>query len=238
MQVGKYLQSRSQLENWPRYGTIKGMDKEIRDKVDRFFGQFQKRQYRKGEVLVRADENPPGIFYLKSGTVRQYDITERGTVVILNIFKPPAFFPMSWAINQPDNEYFFEAMEQVELHLVPREEAVKFIRDNPDVMFDLLSRLYRGTDGLLKRMSYLMGSTAYNRVLLELIIAARRFGQKSDKGEIRLDMTAGDLASRTGLTRETVSRELQKLKSEKLVRISLGIIVIPDLSALERAETV
>lgn len=209
----------------------------IKAKVDQFFRQFQKRQYRKGEVLVRADENPPGVFYLKSGTVQQYDITERGTVVILNIFKPPAFFPMSWAINQPDNEYFFEAMEQVELHLVPRDEAVKFIQSNPDVMFNLLSRLYRGTDGLLKRMSHLMGSTAYGRVLLELIIAAHRFGHKSEKGEIRLDMTAGDLAGRTGLTRETVSRELQKLKAEKLVRISLGVIAIPDLTALERVET-
>lgn len=212
------------------------MDKEIKAKIDRLFGRFQKRHYRKGEVLVRADENPPGVFYLKNGTVRQYDITERGTVVILNIYKPPAFFPMAWAINQSDNEYFFEAMEPVELHLVPREDAVKFIRDNPDVMFNLLSRLYRGTDGLLKRMTYLMGATANSRVLLELIIAAHRFGQKSEKGEVRLDMTAGDLASRTGLTRETVSRELQKLKAGKLVRISLGIIVIPDLAALERLE--
>lgn len=216
----------------------KSMDKKIKVKVNQHFRQFQKRQYRKGEVLVRADENPPGVFYLISGTVRQYDITERGTVVTLNIFKPPAFFPMSWAINQTDNEYFFEAMEPVELHLVPRENAAKVIRDNPDVMFDLLSRLYRGTDVMLKRMSRLMGSTAYNRILLELIIAARRFGQKSAKGEIRLDMTAGDLASRTGLTRETVSRELQKLKAEKLVRISLGIIVIPDFAALEKVEAV
>lgn len=215
----------------------RGMDEAIKAKVESFFKDYQYRQYRKGEVLVRADEDPPGVFYLVNGKVRQYDITEQGAVVIVNIFKPPAFFPMSWAINQTPNTYFFEAMEPVELHLVPREDAVKFIRENPEIMFDLLSRLYHGTDGLLKRMTYLMGATAYSRVLLELIIAAQRFGQKTDKGEIRLDMTAGDLASRSGLTRETVSRELQKLKAEKLVRISLGIIVIPDLSALELAET-
>ncbi|MBI2798032.1 Crp/Fnr family transcriptional regulator [Candidatus Saccharibacteria bacterium] len=185
--------------------------------------------------MVRADENPPGVFYLASGTVRQYDITEQGTVIIVNIFKPPAFFPMSWAINQTENSYFFEAMEPVELWLAPREDMVNFTRDNPDVAFNLLSRLYRGTDGLLLKMAHLMGASARSRLMLELIIAAKRFGKPSPKGEIKLNITAGELAAQTGLTRETVSRELQKLKAEKLVRVSFGIIVISNLTALEEA---
>lgn len=209
------------------------MDTDIKKKVEEFFTQFQHRKYRKGEVLVRADENPPGVFYLVSGAVRQYDITGQGMVVIVNIFKSPAFFPMSWAINQSQNNYFFEAMEPVELWLAPREDAIRFIRDNPDAMFNLLSRLYRGTDGLLLKLTHLMGASARVRLMLELIIAAKRFGKPSAKGEIKLDVTAGDLAARTGLTRETVSRELQKLKAEGLVRVSLGIIVIPNLKALE-----
>lgn len=211
------------------------MDTEIKDKIEQFFKRHQHRNYRKGEILVRADENPPGVFYLVSGTVRQYDITAQGAVVIVNIFKPPAFFPMSWAINQTQNIYFFEAMEPVELWLAPREDTVQFIRDNPDVLFNLLSRLYRGADGLLLKMTHLMGASARSRLMLELIIAAKRFGKPSPKGEIKLDTTAGELAARTGLTRETVSRELQKLKAEGLVRVSLGIIVIPSLPAFEEA---
>lgn len=211
------------------------VDSEIKAKIEQFFKRHLYRNYRKGEILVRADENPPGVFYLVSGTVRQYDITAQGTVVVVNIFKPPAFFPMSWAINQPDNIYFFEAIEPVELWLAPREATVQFIHDNPDVAFDLLSRLYRGTDGLLMKMTHLMGASARARVMLELIIAAKRFGKQSPKGGIKLDTTAAELAARTGLTRETISRELQKLKAEKLVRVSLGVIVIPDLKALEEA---
>lgn len=211
----------------------RGMDEAIKAKVESFFKDYQYRQYRKGEVLVRADEDPPGVFYLVNGKVRQYDITEQGAVVIVNIFKPPAFFPMSWAINQTPNTYFFEAMEPLELWLAPRQETVDFIRANPDVQFNLLSRLYRGTDGLLLKMTHLMGASAYGRVMLELIIAVKRFGEPSSKGEIRLDITAAELAGRTGLTRETVSRELQKLKAKKLIRVSLGTIVIPNLAMLE-----
>lgn len=209
------------------------MDAAIKDTIEAYFKNYRRREYRKGEVLVRADEDPPGVFYLVSGTVRQYDITEQGTIVIVNIFKPPAFFPMSWAINQTLNSYFFEAMEPVELWLAPRQETVDFIRSNPDVQFNLLSRLYRGTDGLLLKMTHLMGASAYSRVMLELIIAAKRFGKPSSKDEMMLDITAAELAGRTGLTRETVSRELQKLKAKKLIRVSLGTIVIPDLSMLE-----
>lgn len=209
------------------------MDEIIKAKVEAFFKNYQHRQYRKGEVLVRADEDPPGVFYVVSGKVRQYDITEQGTVVIVNIFKPPAFFTMSWAINQTPNAYFFEAMEPVELWLAPRQETVDFIRGNPDVQFNLLSRLYRGTDGLLLKMTHLMAASAYSRAMLELIIAAKRFGKPSSRGEIKLDVTAAELAGRTGLTRETVSRELQKLKAKKLIRVSLGTIVIPSLAMLE-----
>lgn len=209
------------------------MDAAIKEKIETFFKNYQYRQYRKGEVLVRADEDPPGVFYLVSGKVRQYDINDQGTVMILNIFKPPAFFPMSWAINQSPNAYFFEAMEPVELWLAPRQNAVDFIHANSDVQFNLLSRLYRGTDGLLLKMTHLMGASAYSRVMLELIIAAKRFGKPSLKDEVKLDVTAAELAGRTGLTRETVSREIQKLKAKKLIRVSLGTIVIPDLAMLE-----
>lgn len=209
------------------------MDATIKESVDTFFKNYQHRQYRKGEVLVRADEDPAGVFCLVNGKVRQYDITDQGTVMILNIFNPPAFFPMSWAINQQPNTYFFEAMEPVELWLAPRQDVVDFIRANSDVQFDLLSRLYRGTDGLLLKMAHLMGASAYSRVMLELIIASKRFGKLSSKNEIMLDITAAELAGRTGLTRETVSRELKKLKAKKLIRVSLGTISILHLAMLE-----
>lgn len=211
------------------------MNPEIKVKLDNFFANFQNRKYRQGEVIIRGDENPPGVLYLVSGTVHQYDITKQGNVIILNIIRTPAIFPMSWVMNDIQNSFFFEAMEPVELWMAPQKETLDMIRSEPDILFELLSRVYRGTDGVLQRITHLMAASAYNRVVLELIISAKYLGPQSQRGEVKLSLTAGDLAERTGLTRETVSRELQKLKTEGLVRVSLGIIVLPDLEALEDA---
>ena len=43
------------------------------------------------------------------------------------------------------------------------------LQANPDVVYDLLTRLYRGLDGLLGRMSQLMAGSAKSRLMYELL---------------------------------------------------------------------
>ena len=69
------------------------MTTSIADKVSRFFTTFPLREYRKGELLLRPEEQLPGIFYLVEGRVSVYDVTPAGNEVVVNVFKPGAFFP-------------------------------------------------------------------------------------------------------------------------------------------------
>src|SRR5207302_1404657 len=105
-----------------------------------FFTQFKSQQYKKGEILIRADDDPAGIFYLHIGTVKMYLISRNGDEIVLNLFKPIAFFPMSWAINHTKNQYYFEAMDAVTVCRAPKEEVLAFLKKNPDVVLDLLAR--------------------------------------------------------------------------------------------------
>ena len=207
-------------------------DDAIRDKVHAHFSKFPHRVYPKGQILVFADESPEHIYYIVKGKVRKYAISYRGDEVIVNIFKPPAFFPMSWAINKSTNSYFYKTEEETELYVVPANDAVEFLKANPDVMLDLLSRLYRGMDGLLGRVVNLMSGTAKSRLLYEIIIESRRFGVKDRRGKYILKINELDLAARSGLSRETVSREMQKLKDQGLVSLVGKELHINDLPAL------
>lgn len=209
------------------------MDTKVTDKIDQFFSKFPKRTYDKGQILVFADEMPEHIFYITKGKVRKYDVSYRGDEVIVNIFTPPAFFPMSWAINRTENQYFYKTEESSEVHIVPVADAVKFVKDNPDVMFDLLGRLYKGVDGLLGRIVHLMSGTAKSRLVYELIIECRRFGEKRKDGKYVLQTSEVDIAARSGLSRETVSREMRKIQSNGLVSVMHSGMVVNDLAALE-----
>ena len=204
------------------------------DKLDKFFSAYPLRTYPKGQILVFADEAPSHIFYILSGRVRKYDISYRGDEVIVNVFKHPAFLPMSWAINHSPNGYFYSAETMVQVRAAPPSEVVHFIQENPDIMYDLLSRVYKGSEGLLGRMVQLMSGTAHTRLIYELIIEARRFGTKLPEGGWLLDVSEADLAARSGMSRETVSREFSKLARENLVHGSREGIVVDDLEVLTR----
>lgn len=209
------------------------MDKEIEKKVEAFFDRYKKQTYRKGEILVRADDAPSGVFYLTEGQVKMYFISRKGDEIVLNIFRPVSFFPMSWAINQTDNTYYYEAMTEVALSRAPREDVISFIKRNPEVMYDLLSRLYRGIDGIFSRMAYLMAGNANARLISELIIAAKRFGGKAADGSVTIAITEKDLGTQTGLTRETISREMKVLKDKNIVTFQKNKLVIHGLAKLE-----
>lgn len=210
------------------------MSSGVTDKIQQYFTAFPKRTYPKGQIIIFAEEDPESIYYIAEGKVRCYDHTYRGDEVIVNIFKPGAFFPMAWAINRTPNKYFYKTEESTTVHVVPATTVITYLHENPDVMFDLLSRLYRGLDGVLGRMVHLMSGTARSRVLYELIIEGRRFGTKGSKGQYELTVSEVDLAARSGLSRETVSREISKLKDQKLVIAVGSKLSITNLSELEK----
>lgn len=204
-----------------------------RDSVKRFFDTYPAVKYGKGEILLRPDEKLEDVFYIVEGQIVEYDISPAGNEVVVNVFKPGAFFPMSIAINKNRNEYFFETATAVTARPAPADEVVDFIKDNPDVGFDLLSRVYRGTDGLIRRMAHLMGGKSKSRLVYELLNAAARFGEYTSDGQVRIPLSEKDIAKRSGLSRETVSRTMHGLKQLELVIVKPGSIFVPDVKKLE-----
>ena len=205
--------------------------------VEDFFHQYKIRKYSKGHILIFSGDQPEYVFYLVEGRVKQYDVTYRGDEITLNVFTPPAFFPMSLAINKNANVYTYEAETDVVIRQAPASDVVTFLKANPDVQFDLLSRLYRGVDGLLSRMAHLMASSAKERLMFELVIACRRFGKIEKGSSYSLVMNETDIGARAGLSRETVSREMSKLEKEGVLTFRAGKVVLHDFAAFEQKLT-
>lgn len=202
--------------------------------MENFFKQYKYKSFKKGELLIKAYEDPSGIFFLKNGLVKQYSISKQGEELIVNVFKPKTFFPMSWAINLTPNVYYFEATEPSEGWLAPREDIIEFLKKNSDILFDLIGRVYKGTDGLLTKLVYLMSGDAYTRVITELLICAKRFGKSTENSKsLEIRISEKDIANLTGMARETVSREIKILKNKDLVNFKKSIFIITDLDKLE-----
>lgn len=186
---------------------------------EEFYKQFKIRNYKKGEMLIRADDDPLGIFCLKKGYVRQYTISKTGFELSLHILKPISYFPMVWAINGTPNVYYFEALTSVEVGRAPREKVVDFIKDKPALLFELMSELLADYAESLKRIEHLVFSDAYRRVISILLYIASHFGEKSKNGVIvRHRFTQQDIATLVGVARETAGVELVRLEKKGLIK--------------------
>jgi len=206
---------------------------DLKAKVAAFFEKYPLQIYNKHELLLHAEEPISSVFYILDGRVSQYDIAPNGNEVVVNVFKSGAFFPMSSAINDIENHYFFESSLKTKVRVAPKADVVRFLHENQDVLFDLLARVYRGVDGVLRRMAHLMGGDAQTRLIFELLNATSRFGELQPDNSILVHLTETDLAKHSGLARETVSRLLQDLKAAGLIETSHKGMLIKSTADLE-----
>ncbi|RJQ38490.1 Crp/Fnr family transcriptional regulator [Candidatus Microgenomates bacterium] len=189
------------------------------EELESFYRQFKIRNYKKGEMLIRADDDPQGIFCLTKGYVRQFTISKLGFELTLYIHKPISYFPIVWAVNGTPNVYYFEALTPVEVGRAPRDKVVNFIKDKPTLIFELMSELIEDYAESLKRIEHLVFSDAYRRVISVLLYIAKHFGEKSDNGIVVAHrFTQQDIATLVGVARETASNELVKLERKGLVK--------------------
>lgn len=184
------------------------------NQVTEFFSKYPIESDKRGKQLILIGDSVHEVIYVESGRIDQYDIGASGDKAIINTFGPGAFLPMSNVLNDLPSEYFFEiSSPKAEIRRAPAAEVVAFLHSHPMVVLDLLSRVYRGLDGMLARLSSQMSGTAQDRIWRQLVINGRRFGMAADRsGYVKLKITENQLAQQTGLARETVSRELKKFR--------------------------
>ena len=208
------------------------MQPEIQKILKSFFIKFQAKSFVKGKTVIIGGKDRR-VFFLTRGVVRMFSI-QRGTELTLNIYKQYALFPMALVLNNQKDRYKYDALTDVEGYFAPKKEFEKFLNKNPKVLFDLLGRIYRGLEGFFMRMETLLSGDAHFRILTQLVIYSRRFGQ-SERGRITFDwhLTHQELASQTGLARETVTKEIKKLQDKGFVGYIGKKLVIYDLPSLE-----
>jgi len=210
------------------------MDEATRAEADKQFSIYPLRRYNKGQILLFSGENPVNCYYLVNGIIRKYDISYKGNEVIVGLFKPPYLLPVSWIVNKTPNKFYYDAAINIEVRIIPPEIAAKFVKSSSKIMFSFLKNIYSDNQILLGRMVHLMIGNARSRVLYELLAECHKFGKDVSSESCKIFVNESDLASQTGLSRETVSREIHKLSQKGLLTVGRNCILIKDHAKLEK----
>ena len=200
-----------------------------------FFSDYTLLTYKKGEMILRAEDPPHGVCYIEKGVLRQYAINGAGETLMLQLYRSGAFFPMTWVMSDIPNRYFFEAATAVSIWRAPRDDVKRFLDAHPEVLKEFLERLLTGVVGLWSRVEQLVLESAYAKTILLLLYYAGKFGA-STNGGVTLDLspTHREIAAWIGTTRETASLQVEALKKKKLLTARGRQLIIPSLRALEK----
>ncbi len=186
-----------------------------------FFGQYPQITHKQGTVLIREIDVLTGVIYLEAGVVAMQTTTAAGETHTLHLFKPQAFFPLTWALNGIPNQAQFIAITPVIIRVAPVKVVRAWLQTEPVVLFDLSQRLLSALDGVMRQVEGLMTGSAQTRVLSVLRTLALRFGQPQPEGRvlIQLKLSHQSIALLAGISRETVTREIKKLQESEVVAI-------------------
>lgn len=163
-----------------------------------------------------------------------YIVTSNGEELTLNIFKSGNIFPMTWALGQIPNEYFFETMTESRVYRSPAEDFFQFIKDNNKILLELTTSLVQRLDRLHKRIQYLTLGDSSIKVINVFLMLARRMGEENKFGLIiNTPITHHDIANFAGITRETVGLEIKKLKQIGLITMKGRLYVLKNIDKLQ-----
>lgn len=200
--------------------------------LQKFLESHTVRSYQRGDVILQQDMEPTCAFGIKSGIIKTYNLTAKGEEKPVGFGTKKELFPLGWIFDKIHKaQYFYEALSDCELYAVPKEKLVEFIKANPRAMFQLLDRCVWEAMTNEMRINALGQSKASDKVLHIIHYLALCFGRdlQTDIVEIPLPLTQQDVANFTGLTRETISVELKKLASEKIIfSRNRNIVVLTD----------
>jgi CRP-like cAMP-binding protein len=181
-------------------------------KVRAFFANSPTRQYRRKQIIIHADDIPNYAFYLQQGRVKCYRISEEGNEIVLDIIRPKTIFPISAITRENESGFFYEALDDVRLKLMSPAKARNFYQQNSGELFKLLQATCTSLEKHMDKLSYTLGSSAYSRLVYELIKECESnqdVSKSINRNEHELQVHAYELANQAGLSRETASRELQ-----------------------------
>jgi len=202
--------------------------------LENFFMTGRSVHAAKGDIVLRGDEINADIFYVSKGLIKVYSINDQGDEYIHILYKENDIFPLIWAFRGKHRRVFYEALDSAVLWKLPKERFLSHMKESTSAdAFSLIEQMAEQFSVYADRIDNLQYKTAKEKVVYRLLFLASRFGKRSGN-EVVIDapITHKVIADSINLTRESVSREIEKLSGAGVISTDTNKIVIKDLKKL------
>ncbi len=205
------------LHSIPFFSTLS--DDELRE----LESHIKRRQISRNEVVLFEEDTANYMYIVYSGKVRVVKINVDGREQILAIHRRRDFFGEMSLLDGKTSPATVIAMEDSEIGLLEKEDFDRFIQKNDNMrrhIIEMLCSQLREAWMMIRIMSF---DNAEKRIMAVLDRLQELYGVGDDRGRIiNVKLTHQQITSYASVTRETVTRVLNQLKGEELIRILEG----------------
>lgn len=185
--------------------------------------QSTRRSVKKRSILIYQGEIPRQAYIVLSGVLKVYRLGNFGEEQIVGFRTKGDIFPETWVFNKTSSAlFYYEALEDSEVLTVEKPVLLDVIESNPDIKQSVFEYMLNGYTSLLMQITALEQSRAAEKLLLMMYYLMFRYGKETSSGVYHVDLrlTHTTLGSLMGLTRETTTMELGRLKRKHIVMYS------------------
>ena len=192
-----------------------------------------RRDLQRRQTLFIEGDRIVGFYLVLSGLVKIYKISADGKEQVLHLAEPGQTFAEASLFGFDGYPASAEAVEPSSVLLIPREQFVALLANDPG----LCHRMFRELSIWLRRLSDIIYSLAFRDIEKRLVAYVLKRCEDEQGGlrdgvEYELGIEKALLASYLGTVPETFSRALKKLQVHKLIDVKGSRITLLDIAGL------
>ncbi len=172
---------------------------------------------KKNTILIKEREFSDGMYFLKKGKIKIYQLTPAGKFQIVYIYTKGEYFGFRPILSNSKNSISAETIEDCELIFYPKTTFLQLLECSPTLSKNLLFSLSYEFNIWVNRMTAFAHKSVKERVALALLILNEKYKKNMYDKNVSIDFGREDLASLSSTTTETCVRILTQFKEANII---------------------
>jgi CRP/FNR family cyclic AMP-dependent transcriptional regulator len=191
-------------------------------------------KYKRGDIILQPTDVENNVYFISEGFVKVYSINNRDEQYVHLVYDSGEIFPLVWLINDGKRNVYYEALTNCSIYALDKEVIGERAKVDAAFSYCLLQRVTEQFRVYADRVDNLEYKYASERLAYCLLFLASRSGIKQGNDILlQAPITHQVLGSTINLSRESVTRELDKLVKKGLIEYQDRLIVIKDVEQLK-----
>ena len=188
--------------------------------------------YKKKQSIYTEGNHPNRLYYVQKGKIKTCKTNDAGKELTIGLFNEGDFFGYNALLEETVYKETAEAIEDSDVAIIPKEDFENLLHSSREVTHKFIKLLAKN---VTEKENQLLG-LAYNSLrkrVADALLALQAKYKNESQDKFSIHISREDLANIAGTATESLIRTLSDFKSENLIEIKDGNIIIVNEKKLE-----